>query len=54
MSVLARTAMMAQFLLMARKLTRGHKLVEMTWSDVRQRLRKVTIVVAAVVKDGEH
>ena len=45
MSVPARAALMAWFLLMARKLTRGHRPVEMTWSDVRQWLSKVAIVV---------
>ena len=35
-SVPSRAALMAWFLLMARKLTRGHRPVEMTWSDVRQ------------------
>ena len=40
MSVPSRAALMALFLLMARKLTRGHRLVEMMWSDVRQWLGK--------------
>ena len=54
MSVPVRATLMAWFLLMARKLTRGHKPVEMTWSDVRQWLRKVAIVAAAVVEDGRE
>ena len=54
MSIPARATLMAWFLLMARKLTRGHKPVEMTWSDVRLWLRKVAIVAAAVVEDGRE
>ena len=54
MSVPVRATLMAWFLLMARKLTRGHKAVEMTWSDVRQWLGKVAIMVAAVVEDGRE
>ena len=54
MSVPVRATLMAWFLLMARKLTRGHKPVEMTWSDVRQWLGKVAIVAAAVVEDGRE
>ena len=54
MSVPGRATLMTWFLLMARRLTRGHKPVEMTWSDVRQWLGKVTIVAAAVVEDGRE
>ena len=54
MSVPARAALMAWFLLMARKLTRGHRPVEMTWSDVRQWLGMVAIVAAALVVDGRE
>ncbi len=54
MSHPAMAALMAWFLLMARKLTRGHKPVEMTWSDVRQWFDKVAIVAAAVVEDGRE
>ena len=54
MSVPVRATLMAWFLLMARKLMRGHKPVEMTWSDVRQWFGKVVIVSAAVVEDREH
>ena len=53
MSIPVRATLMAWFLLMARKLMRGHKPVEMTWSDVRQWLRKVAIMAAAVVEDGK-
>ena len=49
MSVLARTALLAWFIVMARKLTGRHRPVEMYWSDVRQYLGKISIIATAVV-----
>ena len=54
MSVPVRATLMAWFLLMARKLTRGHRPVEMMWCDERRWLGIMAIVAAAVVEDGRE
>ena len=54
MTVLAKTALLAWFIVMARKVTGQNRPMEMDWLGVKQYLAKIAIIAMAIVKDGRE